>query len=245
MVKRGLSGQIQLNWIDRAQGLPERTGHMLHPDKYQPAFGQWLAEDLDPQLEALLQGKGRHSLFGMLAGGGDRPYRQAWHRDLGKPGHPEEAQFLRRFHGRSVQFNAPLVAGDHFLNIVPASHLRASTPAELAAAEAGEEAHMPNALVVEIEPGDIVYYNANLWHRGWNPAGQKRWTMHCAFWRAEEPVMRHEYAQKEALTTPGHLAGMPPNAAKYLDRYLAQYPQAESTGSARPLGAPCQCSVRV
>lgn len=122
--------------LDRDRGLPERTGHLLHPDKYDPAFGEWLAEDLVPQIEAFLGSEGRHSLFGMLAGGGGRSYTLSWHRDIGKPGAPDEAQFLLRHHGRFVQFNAPLLEGDRFLQIVPASHLRASTSAEIEASMA-------------------------------------------------------------------------------------------------------------
>ncbi len=150
------------------------------------------------------------------------------HRDLGKPGDPDEVGFLRRFHGRSVQFNAPLLPGDHFLNIVPASHLRASTPAEIAAAKAGDQAQMPGAMVVEMEPGDIVYYNANLWHRGWNPEGGRRWSLHCAYWRAEYPVMQHEHGQREALLAPGHLERFPGPARQLLQRYLDRYPEGEA-----------------
>ncbi len=223
LVQRALDGDVELNWIDREQGLPERTGHLLHPGKYDAAYGHWLAEDLAPQLETLLGCPGRHSLFGMLAGGGHKSYKQSWHRDIGKPGADDEAEFLQRSHGLFVQFNAPLIEADHFLHIVPASHLRASTQAEIEASHAGEEAVMPSALIVELEPGDIVYYNANLWHRGWNPGGDKRWTMHCAFWQADYAVMKHEYGQRDALTTPGHLERMPNLAALYVRRYLAQH----------------------
>ncbi len=226
LMDRALAGTCEIRWIDRAQRLPQRTGHLLHPGKYDPAFAEWLDRDLAPQIEALLDaGLARHSLFGMLASGGDQPYRQAWHRDIGKPGAPDEAEFLRRHHGRFVQFNAPLLPGDRFLNIVPASHLRASTPEEIQASQEGEKARMPGAMEVELEPGDIAYYNANLWHRGWNPEGQKRWTMHCAFWRAEYPVMKHEYGQREALLAPGHLDRMPPVTRQYIQRYLDNYPE--------------------
>jgi ectoine hydroxylase-related dioxygenase (phytanoyl-CoA dioxygenase family) len=228
LVKRARRDELSLNWIDRDQGLPERTGHLLHPEKYDPAFAEWLAEDLAPQLETFLGGPGRHSLFGMLAGGGGRVYTQAWHRDIGKPGAADEVEFLQRHHGRSVQFNAPLIEADHFLHIVPSSHLRDSTTAELVAAQAKEKADMPGALVVELEPGDIVYYNANLWHRGWNSEGKKRWTMHCAFWKAEYPVMQHEYGQRDALLAPGHLGEMPAVAAQYIRRYLEQYPEGDA-----------------
>ena len=103
LVQRALEGEVELKWIDRERGLPERTGHLLHPDKYDPAFGH-------------------------------KSYQQDWHRDIGKPGAEDEAQFLRRSPGWFVQFNALLIEAEHFLHIVPASHLRASTAAELEAA---------------------------------------------------------------------------------------------------------------
>ena len=225
MIDRALAGACELNWIDCDERLPARTEHFFHPAKYQSAWAAWLAEDLVDSIDALVDGLARHSLFGMLASGGGQAYCQGWHRDLGRPGAPDEAELLRRFHGDFVQFNAPLVRGDRFLQIVPASHLRVSSQGELEAAAKGTEgAEMPGALTVELEPGDIVFYDANLWHRGWNPTGEKRWTMHCAFWKEEYPVMAHEYGQREALETEGHIEQMPAKAAEYLRRYLARYP---------------------
>ncbi len=225
MIDKGLAGECELGWIDRERRLPSRTGHMLHPGKYHPAFADWIDEDLSPQLEALVRGPGvRHSLFGMLAAGGGQAYTQRWHRDLGRPGDPDETAYLRKHEGRFVQFNAPLVAGDRFLHIVPGSHLRASTDAEIEASRS-ESGEMPGALVVDLEPGDIVHYNANLWHRGWNPEGRKRWTLHCAFWSAGVTVMKHEHGQREALTRPGHLERMPPVTRGCIQRYLDDYPE--------------------
>ncbi len=225
LLDRALAGECEIRWIDAKRRLPQRTGSMLLPDKYDPTYAEWLATDLAPHLETLIDGPVRHSLFGMLAGGGEQPYELAWHRDLGKPGDPDEANYYRRLQGLFVQFNAPLLPGDRFLNIVPASHLRASTAAEIEAAAAGVEADMPDALIVELEPGDIVYYNANLWHRGWNPQGIKRWTMHCALWRAADPVMLHEHGQREAMLSEGHLERMPAKARQYIQRYLDNYPE--------------------
>ena len=230
MIDRGLAGDCQLKWIDADSRLPARTEHMLHPDKYDPAWAEWLAEDLVFYIDALVSGPARHSLFGMLAGGGRKSYSQAWHRDMGRPGVPIEETFLARFKGQFVQFNAPLVSGDCFLQIVPGSHLRASTEAELRVAQNGGSAAadgMPGTLTVELEPGDIAFYNPNLWHRGFNPEGRKRWTMHCAFWKAEYTVMSHEYGQREALMTDGHIERMPENVAEYVRRYLAKYPEGE------------------
>ena len=171
LIDKGLAGECELGWIDRERRLPSRTGHLLNPDKYHPAFADWIDEDLAPHLEALVSAPGvRHSLFGMLASGGEKPYTQKWHRDLCKPGDAEETAYLRRHEGTFVQFNAPLVAGDRFLNIVPGSHLRASTAAEIEASRS-ESGDMPNAHVVELEPGDIAYYNANPLAPGLEPGG--------------------------------------------------------------------------
>ena len=227
LIDKGLAGECELGWIDRERRLPSRTGHLLNPDKYHPAFADWIDADLAPYLEALVSGPGvRHSLFGMLASGGEKPYTQKWHRDLGKPGDEKETAYLRRHEGSFVQFNAPLVPGDHFLHIVPESHRRSSTTAEIEASRS-ESGEMPNAHVVELEPGDIAYYNANLWHRGWNPEGHKRWTMHCAFWNAGATVMTHEYGQREQLTQPGHLEQMPPITRQYIQSYLDNYPEGD------------------
>ena len=228
LMDRALDGECEISWIDRNNRLPGRISGMLSPDRYDDAFAKWLDEDLAPLIETLLGGPPRHSLFGMLASGGGQPYKQGWHRDIGKPGAPDEVEFLEHHHGRFVQFNAPLQEGDKFLNIVPASHLRASTPEEIAASEADVEvAEMLGAKVVEMEPGDIAFYNANLWHRGWNPEGANRWTMHSAFWKTEYPVMNHEHGQKEAMLTPGHLDRMPPVTRQFIQRYLNSYPEGE------------------
>ena len=78
MIDRGLEGACELKWIDRDKRLLARTEHMLHPDKYDPAWAEWLAEDLVVYIDALIGGPARHSLFGMLAAGGGQSYRQAW-----------------------------------------------------------------------------------------------------------------------------------------------------------------------
>jgi hypothetical protein len=227
LMDRALAGQVELGWVDRDKRVPARTSHLLAPDKYEEAFGVWLHEDLADQIEAMLGGRSaRHSLFGMLASGAE-PYRQQWHRDLVKPGSPDEEVLLRRFQGCFVQFNAPLLVGDRFLQIVPGSHCRASTPEEIGVAAKQQGEGMPGAMQVELEPGDIVYYNANLWHRGWNPQGIMRWTMHCAFWGAEYAVMKHDYGQHEALLTPGHMERMPARARTFIQRYLDCYPEGD------------------
>ena len=223
LIARARAGACELRWIDAAAGVPDRTGNLMHPDKYEAAWGEWLAEDVAADLETLVDGPVRHSLFGMLASGAGRSYRQAWHRDIGKPGAADEVAFLQRHHGRLIQFNAPVLATDTFLHVVPGSHLRASTAAEIAAAAAGADGDIAAGIEVRLEPGDILYYNANLWHRGWNPAGHARWTLHAAYWKAEYPVMTHEHGQQPALGSAEHLRRLPARTRQLIQRYLDVY----------------------
>lgn len=219
MIRRAQAGDCEVRWI--ADGVVDRTSHMMHPDKYEAAWGEWVAEDLTQDMEQLLEAPVRHSLFGMLASGAGKDYRMAWHRDLGKPGADDEEAFMQRLDGLSLQFNAPVADVDTFLHVVPASHRRASTQAEIDAAQAGLDGDMPGGVEIRLEPGDILYYNANLWHRGWNPEGRLRWTMHAAYWKAQYPVMTHEQGQRDLLLAPGHLERLPGQARVLVERYVS------------------------
>ena len=77
LLDRALSTTGKIRWIDPQRRLPNRIGHMLHPDKYDLAFADWLDTNIIPMVEAILGGEIRHSLFGMLASGGEQPYRMA------------------------------------------------------------------------------------------------------------------------------------------------------------------------
>ncbi len=225
LIDRALAGECEIRWIDRERRLPNRIGHMLHPDKYDAAFAEWLDADIIPTIEAVLEAPIRHSLFGMLASGGGQHYSTPWHRDLCRPGDTNEEAVLHRELVRHTQFNAPLKPGDRFLQIVPGSHARPSTQPEMAVYTDNPNDDMPGQITVELEPGDIVYYNANLWHRGLNPEGVLRWSVHTAFWRADIPVWQHESGQHEAMLTPGHLDDMPSRTRTCIQRYLDIYPE--------------------
>ena len=43
LIDRALAGDVEMGWLDREQRLPARISHMLHPDKYDPAWADWLA----------------------------------------------------------------------------------------------------------------------------------------------------------------------------------------------------------
>ena len=196
-------------WLDREQRLPARMGDYLHPKKYHPEFGAWVTEDAIPQLEQLCSGRVRHNRFQMLASGGGQPYLQHWHRDWGNtktiigvesPTATEYADACRGANGKHVEWNTPLLPDEHFLQVVPGSHCRACTEEELAhigagfvteeeVANGGEFTGMPGGVTVRMELGDVCYFDAGIIHRGWNPTGINRWTMHNVSWRADIPIM--------------------------------------------------------
>ncbi|SVB78213.1 uncharacterized protein METZ01_LOCUS231067, partial [marine metagenome] len=46
LIDRALAGDCEIGWIDKGNRLPARMGHLLHPDKYDHAYADWLGEDL-------------------------------------------------------------------------------------------------------------------------------------------------------------------------------------------------------
>ncbi|OJD11096.1 hypothetical protein AJ78_08067 [Emergomyces pasteurianus Ep9510] len=62
-----------------------------------------------------------------------------------------------------AQYNIPLY-DDASLIVVPGSHRRARTQAEREADP--YEDNVPGQLVVKLRPGDAVFYDSNIWHRG-------------------------------------------------------------------------------
>ena len=55
LLDRALAGECEIRWIDADRRLPARIGSTLHPDKYDPAYAEWLAADLAPHPESLLE----------------------------------------------------------------------------------------------------------------------------------------------------------------------------------------------
>lgn len=215
-----LVGKVEISWINREKRIPERLGLLLRPQFIQPAFidslenGPYLS--IAPQI---LNAPVRYSLFGMLAGGDGKPYIQAWHRDLAPVGAPDEAAIVRGGYHLYTQINAPLFP-DRYVQMVPGSHLRASTRDEMAALEADATGDMPGQITVEMEPGDVAFYYSNLWHRGYNPEGKLRWTMHHSFVRAGSPVCIHDTGQDSWITQPGYLQALPPRLHEFMQGYV-------------------------
>ncbi|EXJ79872.1 hypothetical protein A1O3_08157 [Capronia epimyces CBS 606.96] len=96
-------------------------------------------------------------------------FELSWHRDDIRPDvTPEEEERLlqekspggQQLH---AQYNIALFQ-DSSLIVIPGSHRRVRTETERAAAP--YEPHLPAQLVVELQPGDAVFYDSNILHRG-------------------------------------------------------------------------------
>jgi hypothetical protein len=195
----GEEGVRATAWINRDKRLPARAGDYLAPHKFDPVFTDWLGDDAIPHLQQLIEGGEehgvRHCRFQMLAGGDGQPYKQKWHRDQ-QFTDPEGSlgetciDACKATNGLCVEWNTPLQPDDHYLHIVPGSHCRANTDAEEACLRS-EDVHAPmaGAVVVEMQPGDVCYFDAGMLHRGWNPEGNLRWTLHHVTWCSTMPVM--------------------------------------------------------
>ena len=216
-------GGPELPWINRDRRLPDRLSGLLRPDYFEPAFAEHLEDSLViATIEGLLKRTVRLSLFGMLAGGEGRPYVQGWHRDAGEVENDAQlAQDLARLH-QAMQLNLPLYP-DHFLQLVPGSHRRRGTTDERAAVADGRAHPMPGAITLHLNPGDCVFYWPQVYHRGFNPEGHRRWTFHHAFWAADWPVHAQELCREYRL-----LPGFGPVTRRLVSAYLAQLPAGDA-----------------
>lgn len=216
IVRRSIeTGVPSLAWENREKAVPARIGHILREDRCCPAFvAQFEETPVVEIVEGLLQRPVRFALCGVLCGGGGHAYIQGWHRDTGEIRNEDDLQRDLEMMRKSVQMNAPLYP-DRYLQVVPGSHRRFSTPEEKQVFESDPTGDMPGALTVEMEPGDAVFYYPQLIHRGYNPEGHRRFSMHHCFWDADEPVHRHELESVVRL-----LDGYGPKTRLLAERYL-------------------------
>ena len=224
----------EIPWINREKRIPERLGQLLRPGWVRPSFVASLESGPYFSIaEQILEAPVRYNLFGMLAGGDGKRYVQSWHRDIAPIEGEHELAILERNFRIFTQINAPLFP-DRYLTIVPGSHLRRTTAAEREVLARNSTGDMPGQITVETEPGDIAFYYSNLLHRGFNPTGAMRWTMHHAFVRADAPVAVHERGQEQWIRTPGYLDSLPPALRLHMQRYLDALPEGESPNIALP-----------
>ncbi|KAI9723489.1 MAG: hypothetical protein M1828_004219 [Chrysothrix sp. TS-e1954] len=95
-----------------------------------------------------------------------------------RPGSEEEVEGRRHKRASHAQYNIPLHPDDS-LHIIPGSHLRPRTEEEAGRLEENVYSdEMPGAMIVSLQPGDVVFYDSNILHRGVYKAGRERLTLH-------------------------------------------------------------------
>ena len=105
-----------------------------------------------------------------------KDFELRWHRDDVPPEATSEEEMERLAKpGWHAQWNMALY-DDASLIVVPGTHARARTGEERNAAPF--EANMPGQLIVELGPGDAVFYNNNILHRGKYDPRKERATLH-------------------------------------------------------------------
>ncbi|KAF2816606.1 uncharacterized protein BDZ99DRAFT_407572 [Mytilinidion resinicola] len=106
----------------------------------------------------------------------DEDFELRWHRDdvPADAGPAEERERLARpaWH---AQWNLPLYEDDSLI-VVPGSHRRARTERERAAGP--YETGLEGEVRVKLGPGDVVFYDNNILHRGKYEKGRERMTLH-------------------------------------------------------------------
>merc|ERR1712098_168249 len=154
--------------------------HLLHPDmNVRDTFAELYFSDevLDVVKELVglkddpkADDKLVMELFNLLVSPSDsKDFELCWHRDDVRPdvSPEEEAKQLKDKspdgHQLHAQYNIALF-DDASLIVIPGSHKRVRTEPERNADP--YEPHLPGQLVVELKPGDAVFYNSNILHRG-------------------------------------------------------------------------------
>lgn len=109
-----------------------------------------------------------------------------WHRDYIRPEAPEEEEKteLLKDPYAGTQFNLALTE-DKCLIVVPGSHKRVRTPEERTkTSNDNRKEFISNQLLVELHPGDVVFYNSNILHRATYSAADLRLTLHGSYGHA-------------------------------------------------------------
>ncbi|CAF3494193.1 unnamed protein product [Fusarium graminearum] len=150
---------------------PELPGHELFTELY-------FSETILGIVKQLLQCQDEHlvmELFNMLVRP-EKDFELRWHRDdiPAEASQEEEMERLGK-HAYHAQYNFALWE-DESLIVVPGSHKRARTSTERDADPFAKS--LPNQLIVKLEPGDIVFYNNNILHRGAYDNSKERMTLH-------------------------------------------------------------------
>jgi ectoine hydroxylase-related dioxygenase (phytanoyl-CoA dioxygenase family) len=221
VVEKGRAGlYAEVRWSDEARDDFWGVNHILHPTVREPALLEALA---NPQVQSVIEDMfgehARYHLATLLCSPARKPYHIAWHRDIGpNPDAPpaEQAAHLARY-AAHVQFNGALVE-DESLWVVPGTHLSPLLPEQREALRQNPRGDVPGQVCVRLEPGDFVFYNANLLHKGRNEEGRPRLTLHCAFVSLLLPELKR--IPQPWLSDPSFLESLPERLRPLFERFV-------------------------
>jgi hypothetical protein len=217
----------------RAGGWPYKRGieggdiwgihHLLHPDLGEPAFAEYMATDAVLEVARdLLGGELRMGLVNMLVNPTKGDFEIGWHRDLLRhelPAEEEEAH-LARFIQEIVQWNTALY-DDACLLIVPGTHRKAATDEERDAQFRRPMEPISTQKIVELKPGQGVYYNNLLIHRGIYSSQRARATIHAALALAQTRAYDIDIEGLEWMAeSPGFGASLPEPLQPLFERWM-------------------------
>ncbi|KAF5666288.1 nicotinamide n-methyltransferase [Fusarium circinatum] len=162
---------------------PDLPGHELFTELY-------FSEAILGIVKQLLQCQDEHlvmELFNMLVRP-ERDFELRWHRD-DIPAEASEDEEMERLgkHAYHAQYNFALWDDDSLI-VVPGSHKRARTSTERSADPFAKS--LPDQLIVKLQPGDIVFYNNNILHRGAYTSSKERMTLHGSVGHVQGSTLR-------------------------------------------------------
>jgi hypothetical protein len=164
-----------------------------------------------------------------------RPYDLHWHRDCIGPDEHALCACKPPAHDH-LQFNAALTR-DRSFRVVPGTHRRALSPAELAAV--GTRAALPGETVVELEPGDVLLMDAHALHRGSASVEEDRLSLHYSLQAAWVPLAPWgDPEEQERLRSPAFAAALDPAIRPFWERLADAAPAHETMDWLRALAQP-------
>ncbi|POW07664.1 hypothetical protein PSTT_08069 [Puccinia striiformis] len=149
--------------------------HIMHPALAQPAFASFYFSTPMTEIVGLLSDMSpdEHTMAGLhnlLVEPLNHRFALSWHRDT-----------IKSSYG-GVQWNLALYH-DECLFVVPGSHLRTRTPIErqiTTQALNSPTCEMPGGIPATLAPGEAVFYDPEILHRGTYDPKSKRRTLHGA-----------------------------------------------------------------
>jgi len=208
-----------VRWVDNERDDFWGVNHILHGAVREAAFLASLEHPgIYDTIAGLIGERLRYGVCTLLVNTERKPYHIGWHRDLPAPPGVDEVEHLKGVVGH-VQLNGALYP-DATLYIVPGSHRRYASEEEREIMGHRPLDTMPGELCVELEAGDVVFYNACLLHKGKNESRAKRQTLHYAL--ASEDLPMSVPPPRQDWLDETFFASLSPKLRPLFDRWRAR-----------------------